>query len=84
MILLNKKRRLVIASWGVPIFIFQMADTYFITTHEIMHLIYPVANSYINESVWSGALECTLRDVKMLGETDAVVDYITIKKDYDA
>ncbi|CCD70576.2 Peptidase_M13_N domain-containing protein [Caenorhabditis elegans] len=49
-----------------------MADTYFITTHEIMHLIYPVANSYINESVWSGALECTLRDVKMLGETDAV------------
>lgn len=51
----------------------QIADTIFVTTHEIMHRVYPYGNFLMNSNVTTAALQCARREVQMLGDTDAVV-----------
>ncbi|CAA88051.2 Peptidase_M13 domain-containing protein [Caenorhabditis elegans] len=49
-----------------------IADTIFVTTHEIMHRVYPYGNFLMNSNVTTAALQCARREVQMLGDTDAV------------
>lgn len=49
-----------------------MADTMFVTTHEIMHHLYPYGTFLIKSNITTAALQCARREVQMLGETDAV------------
>uniref|UniRef100_A0A1I7U0K5 DUF4116 domain-containing protein n=2 Tax=Caenorhabditis tropicalis TaxID=1561998 RepID=A0A1I7U0K5_9PELO len=49
-----------------------MADTMFVTTHEIMHHLYPYGTFLISTNITKNALQCARREVQMLGETDAV------------
>ncbi|CAL2049224.1 unnamed protein product [Caenorhabditis brenneri] len=49
-----------------------MADTMFVTTHEIMHHLYPYGAFLINSNTTKNALQCARREVQMLGETDSV------------
>lgn len=49
-----------------------LADTMFVTTHEIMHHVYPYGIFMLRANISGVALQCASREVQMLGETDAV------------
>ncbi|CAI2356425.1 unnamed protein product [Caenorhabditis sp. 36 PRJEB53466] len=49
-----------------------VADTVFVTTHEILHRIYPYGFFLIGANVSSSAMKCAQREVEQLGNSDAV------------
>ncbi|EFP04983.1 hypothetical protein CRE_03208 [Caenorhabditis remanei] len=57
---------------STTIFKIQMADTMFVTTHEIMHHLYPYGAFLIKSNTTNSAMQCARREVQFLGETDAV------------
>ncbi|PIC16285.1 hypothetical protein B9Z55_022941 [Caenorhabditis nigoni] len=49
-----------------------MADTLFVTSHEMMHHLYPYGLSVETRSISEEAWSCASREVKMMGNTDRV------------
>ncbi|CAB3410297.1 unnamed protein product [Caenorhabditis bovis] len=49
-----------------------LADTIFVTIHELLHNIYPHGKDYMPSNVYETAFNCTAQHVKRIGESDQV------------
>uniref|UniRef100_A0A8R1EQW8 Uncharacterized protein n=1 Tax=Caenorhabditis japonica TaxID=281687 RepID=A0A8R1EQW8_CAEJA len=49
-----------------------LADTVFVTTHEILHRTYPYGITFIGHKTAKEAFKCAEREVKAIGESDVV------------